>query len=45
MYETIFPPIQTTRYVESSGSFGVCSRYKFFGPHQGVLYGRYELLD
>lgn len=22
-----------------------CSPYKFFGPHQGVLYGRYELLD
>lgn len=21
------------------------SSYKFFGPHQGVLYGRYELLD
>jgi selenocysteine lyase/cysteine desulfurase len=20
-------------------------QYKFFGPHQGVLYGRYELLD
>jgi selenocysteine lyase/cysteine desulfurase len=25
--------------------FLVCSAYKFFGPHQGVLYGRYELLD
>ena len=23
----------------------VCSAYKFFGPHQGVLYGRYDLLD
>ncbi len=22
-----------------------CSPYKFFGPHQGVMYGRYELLD
>jgi cysteine desulfurase family protein (TIGR01976 family) len=22
-----------------------CSAYKFFGPHQGVLYGRYALLD
>jgi cysteine desulfurase family protein (TIGR01976 family) len=21
-----------------------CSAYKFFGPHEGVLYGRYELL-
>jgi len=25
--------------------FLVCSAYKFFGPHQGVLYGRYDLLD
>jgi len=25
--------------------FLVCSAYKYFGPHQGVLYGRYELLD
>ena len=24
--------------------FLVCSTYKFFGPHLGVLYGRYELL-
>jgi len=24
--------------------FLVCSVYKFFGPHLGVLYGRYELL-
>lgn len=23
----------------------VCSPYKFFGPHQGVLYGKYALLD
>jgi cysteine desulfurase family protein (TIGR01976 family) len=23
----------------------VCSAYKFFGPHMGVLYGRYDLLD
>ncbi|MGW8249908.1 MAG: aminotransferase class V-fold PLP-dependent enzyme, partial [Anaerolineales bacterium] len=23
----------------------VCSAYKYFGPHVGVLYGRYELLD
>ncbi len=22
-----------------------CSAYKFFGPHAGVLYGRYDLLD
>jgi cysteine desulfurase family protein (TIGR01976 family) len=25
--------------------FLVCSSYKYFGPHAGVLYGRYELLD
>ena len=22
-----------------------CSAYKFYGPHMGILYGRYELLD
>jgi len=25
--------------------FLVCSSYKFFGPHQGILYGRRELLQ
>ena len=25
--------------------FLVCSAYKFFGPHVGALYGRYDLLD
>lgn len=25
--------------------FLVCSSYKFFGPHAGILYGKYELLD
>ena len=25
--------------------FLVCSSYKFFGPHMGMLYGRYDLLD
>jgi cysteine desulfurase family protein (TIGR01976 family) len=25
--------------------FLVCSSYKFFGPHAGILYGHYELLD
>ena len=25
--------------------FLACSAYKFFGPHVGALYGRYELLD
>jgi len=32
--------------VQSSDfDFLVCSAYKFFGPHAGILYGRYELLD
>ena len=25
--------------------FLVCSAYKFFGPHAGILYGRYDLLE
>ena len=25
--------------------FLACSVYKFFGPHQGVLYGKFELMD
>jgi cysteine desulfurase family protein (TIGR01976 family) len=25
--------------------FLVCSAYKFFGPHVGILYGRYDILD
>jgi selenocysteine lyase/cysteine desulfurase len=25
--------------------FLACSAYKFFGPHTGVLYGKYDLLD
>lgn len=25
--------------------FLACSAYKFFGPHVGVLYGKYELMD
>ena len=25
--------------------FLVCSAYKFFGPHLGILYGRFDLLD
>ena len=32
--------------VQSLGvDFLVCSSYKFFGPHAGILYGRYDLLD
>ncbi len=25
--------------------FLACSSYKFFGPHQGILYGKYDLLE
>ena len=25
--------------------FLACSAYKFFGPHLGILYGRYDLLE
>ncbi len=25
--------------------FLVCSAYKYYGPHEGVLYGRYDLLE
>ena len=25
--------------------FLMCSAYKFFGPHEGVLYGKFDLLD
>ena len=32
--------------VQSLGvDFLVCSSYKFFGPHAGILYGRYDLLN
>jgi len=32
--------------VQSLGcDFLVCSGYKFFGPHLGMLYGKYDLLD
>ena len=30
---------------ETQCDFLAASAYKFFGPHTGVLYGRYELLD
>jgi cysteine desulfurase family protein (TIGR01976 family) len=30
---------------ELAPDFLVCSSYKFFGPHAGMLYGRYELLE
>jgi cysteine desulfurase family protein (TIGR01976 family) len=35
-------PIDVTRL---GCDFLACSAYKFFGPHVGVIYGRYELLD
>ena len=32
--------------VKSIGcDFLACSSYKFYGPHEGILWGRYELLD
>jgi cysteine desulfurase family protein (TIGR01976 family) len=32
--------------VQSLGvDFLVCSSYKFFGPHAGILYGRFDLLE
>lgn len=31
--------------VDLGADFLVCSAYKFFGPHLGVLYGRRELLE
>ncbi len=30
---------------ELACDFLVCSAYKFFGPHVGILYGRYDLLE
>ena len=30
---------------ETGCDFLVCSAYKFFGPHVGILYGRHELLE
>lgn len=30
---------------EIDPDFLVCSSYKFFGPHAGALYGKYDLLD
>jgi len=35
-------PIDVT---ELDCDFLVCSGYKFFGPHVGILYGKYELLE
>ena len=40
-----FAPHGTIDVQELGCDFLVCSAYKFFGPHAGALYGRYELLD
>ena len=31
--------------LEAGCDFLACSAYKFFGPHLGILWGRYDLLD
>jgi cysteine desulfurase family protein (TIGR01976 family) len=40
-----YAPHGTIDVQELGCDFLVCSAYKFFGPHAGILYGRYELLD
>ena len=38
-------PHVATDVQELACDFFVCSSYKFFGPHQGILYGRREVLE
>ena len=38
-------PHIATDVVDIGCDFFVCSSYKFFGPHQGILWGRRELLE
>jgi len=38
-------PHLSTDVQEIGCDFLVCSAYKFFGPHQGILWGRRELLE
>ncbi|MDX1506931.1 MAG: cysteine desulfurase-like protein [Woeseiaceae bacterium] len=38
-------PHISTDVQELGCDFLVCSAYKFFGPHQGILYGRREVLE
>lgn len=38
-------PHVSTDVQEIGCDFLVCSAYKFFGPHQGILWGRRELLE
>ncbi len=39
-----YVPHGITDFQDLGCNFLVCSPYKFFGPHQGVLWGRHELL-
>jgi cysteine desulfurase family protein (TIGR01976 family) len=40
-----YVPHVSTDVQDMGCDFLVCSAYKFFGPHQGILYGRAELLE
>ena len=40
-----YAPHAPTDVQAIGADFLVCSPYKFFGPHQGVLWAKYELLD
>ncbi|HTK10014.1 MAG TPA: cysteine desulfurase-like protein [Ktedonobacteraceae bacterium] len=40
-----YAPHRTIDVQELDCDFLACSAYKFFGPHLGILYGKYELLD
>jgi cysteine desulfurase family protein (TIGR01976 family) len=40
-----YAPHVSTDVQDMGCDFLVCSAYKFFGPHQGILYGRAELLE
>lgn len=40
-----YAPHQLIDVQEMGCDFLVCSGYKFFGPHVGVLWGRYDLLE
>ncbi len=40
-----FAPHQRMDIVDWQCDFAICSAYKFFGPHIGILWGRKELLE
>ena len=40
-----YTPHVSTDVQDMGCDFLVCSAYKFFGPHQGILYGRQDLLE